>query len=186
MQTNHFAVTDLETTGLSPIAEGEYKKAQITEISVHIINGHTLEINKDDHFHSLVWIEQDLKKCEELGLEPLSDEIAEKTHKDRKELLKAPKEEVVWEKLAQFLKKYRSKGNTNWNNPILAGWNCVGYDKKIIDVRAKQYGQWDLKYQDNTMFHPRDTLDGLQLAFYMFSDFPSIKSLSLDNITYFS
>lgn len=180
MKKSHIAVLDLETTGLSPIASGEYKQAQITEISITIIDGNTLDINKNNLFNSLVWIEQDEKKCLELGLEPLSDKLAEKTHKDKKELLDAPKEEIVWAKMRQFLKKF-NVNNSKWGRPIFSGWNCIGYDQKLMDVRCKQYGDWDDQYQQNTLFSPKASIDIMYLYYLLVENIPGITSISLDN-----
>jgi DNA polymerase III epsilon subunit-like protein len=180
MKKSHIAVLDLESSGLSPVSVGEYKKAQITEISITMMDANTLEISKNNTFNSLVWIEQDLDRCEELGLEPLSDKLAEKTHKNKDELLKAPKEEIVWEKMKQFLTKFKT-GNSKWNRPILSGWNVSGYDRKLLDERCRRYKDWDEKTQQNTLFSPKLEIDMMYFYYLLVENIPSVNSISLDN-----
>ena len=180
MRQNHIAVLDLETTGLSPIECGEHKRAQITEISITMLDARTLDISKNNCFNSLVWIEQDENKCEELGLSPLSEEIAEKTHKSYEELAEAPTLDIVWKKMCQFLDRFTT-GAGPWNRPILSGWNTDGYDIKILNEICKEKNQWDDKYQQNTLFHPRDHMDGQVMMYWLFENVPGINSLSLDN-----
>lgn len=173
MKQNNIAFIDFETTGLS-------KKCQLTQVAVVVLNGRTLEFTKNDVFSSKIWIEQDEEKCAELDVEPISDKVLKLTHNTREELAEAPKEEVVWDKMLQFLKRY--EGNGAWGRCIMAGYNITNFDRPLLDLRAEKYGQWDDVHKMNKIFHPREIIDLQKFMYLMVEGIPTVNSVSMDNM----
>ena len=173
MKQNNIAFLDFETTGLS-------KKCQLTQVAVVVMDGRTLEFTKNDVFSSKIWIEQDEEKCKELDIEPITQKVLDLTHNTREELLQAPKEDVVWDKMLQFLKRYENGGQ--WGRPIMAGYNIVNYDRPLFNIRAEKYGQWDETHQTNKVFHPREIIDLQKFMYMLVESFPTVNSMSMDNM----
>ena len=46
----------------------------------------------------------------------------------------------------------------------------------------KKYGGYDKKEKGNSIFHPRDKIDIMNLVYIWFRFIPEIKSISLDNV----
>jgi DNA polymerase III epsilon subunit-like protein len=173
MKQNNIAFIDFETTGLS-------KKCQLTQVAIVVLDGRTLEFSKNDVFSSKIWIEQDEEKCVELDVEPISEKVLKLTHNTREELLKAPKEEIVWEKMLQFLKRYNNAGQ--WGRPIMAGFNITNYDRPLFNLRAEKYGQWDPIHESNKVFHPREIIDLQKFMYLIVESFPTLNSMSMDSM----
>lgn len=126
MNKQDIIVYDFETTSVNP------HRCQPTQLGAVAIHGRKLEIHEDSGFCSYIKPIFDPTECDKLGLDPVTDEVLEKTHIDIKDLEDAPPLEVVWKRFQQYTSTYHLyKGK--WGAPVKAGMNINGYDNIIID-----------------------------------------------------
>jgi len=196
---------DFETSSVNP------HRCQPTQLAAVVIHGRKLEIQSDSIFTSYIKPVFDEEECNRLGLDPVTDEVLEKTHIDINDLKKAPSIKTVWNEFTQYVNKYNYK-KSKWGAPIKAGMNSDRYDNIIIDricgghfKKAKNeldrlqsggiietesiklaepygFGPWDDDRQEESLFYPRDSIDLLRIIWMWTENMVEIKSLSMDSV----
>lgn len=144
----------METGGKNP------HKAQVTQISAVVLEPRKLEVIEGAVFNSEVCPIFDDDKAKELGLDPVSQEALDITHKTRDQLSKSPPINIVWKDFVSFVTRYKKAGDkSNWGNPIASGFNISNYDNIIIHRLCREYGPYDEVYGAQKVFHPLYTFD---------------------------
>lgn len=196
---------DFETTGVNPY------RAQPTQLAAVVIHGRKLEIYEGSIFSSYIQPIFDEAECNRLGLDPVTDEVLEKTHIDINQLKAAPSLKTVWHQFQQYVNKYNPK-KSKWSAPIKSGMNIDKYDGIIIDriagghfkkarveldklisggiIKAEGvkipepygFGPWDEERQEETLFYPRDSVDLIRILWMWTENMTDIKSLSFDAV----
>lgn len=92
----------------------------------------------------------------------------------------APKQKVAWEMFVSYLANYNKNQarKTKYSAPIRAGMNIRNFDNTIINRLCKAYGNVD-KTGEQNIFHPRDTIDILEMGFYWFHNLPEPEALNM-------
>jgi DNA polymerase III epsilon subunit-like protein len=173
MASKDFILFDFETGGINP------HTCQPTQLAAIALDGRNFRVKGT--FNSEIRAVTDNEKAIAAGLAPLEEEALKVTGKTREAIDKAPSLESVWPKFVSFVEK------SNWNKtsffaPIAVGYNIIGYDMIIIDRLCKQFGQYDEKRQQQTIFNPIYKIDMLHNLFMWTEGDPSIKSLKMDNV----
>ncbi len=196
---------DFETTGVNPYT------AQPTQLAAVVIHGRKLEIHEDSIFESYIQPIWDEDECMRLGLQPVNDEVLEKTNISIEQLKAAPSLKTVWSQFQQYINRHNPK-KSKWGAPIKAGMNIDKYDCIIIDricgghfrkakteldklvaggiIKAEGvklpepygFGPWEDERQEEALFYPRDSVDLLRILWMWTENMPEIKSLSMDAI----
>ena len=73
------------------------------------------------------------------------------------------------------------KTKSQFSAPIACGYNIIRFDMKIIQRLSTKYGNTN-KENNTNIFHPRDQIDLMNIAWLWFENLPDVKSLSLDNL----
>jgi DNA polymerase III epsilon subunit-like protein len=198
MNYNDLVFYDFETTGTNPLT------AQPIQLAAVTIHGRKLEVKEEETFSSYIKPVFDEEKCEELGLQPYTDEIRNITGITREELEAAPDVRTVWEQFQQYIYK-NNPGKEKWKSPIRAGYNIDRYDNFIIEricgghnYHAKRelkklgiqekvpepygFGPWDDERGESQLFNPRDSVDLIRIIWTWTENMPEIKSLSFDSV----
>lgn len=126
MNMNDLVFLDFETTSVNPYS------CQPTQLAACVIHGRKLEVHDKSIFSSYIQPIWDVEECKKLGLDPITDEVLEKTKIDIEDLKKAPTLKLVWNQFEQYINKYNPK-KSKWGAPIKAGMNIDKYDAIIID-----------------------------------------------------
>lgn len=92
----------------------------------------------------------------------------------------APAEEQVWKTFVNFVKKF-ANGNTQWDYPVLAGYNIINFNKPILDRLCARYGNVNKEGRSN-LFHMTDIYDVMNQFKWWFESNQDVKSYSLDNM----
>lgn len=87
----------------------------------------------------------------------------------------------AWASFTNYVNKYNKK-KTFWGAPIACGHNILGYDMIIVNRMCKLYGPTDNKTKEPNLFHGRDKLDLLNLAFYWFESNKELENYKLDSL----
>lgn len=199
------AFLDFETSGVNPYT------CQPIQLASVIIHGRKLEIHEGSEFSSYIRPIFDLKECRKYSLDPISQEVLDKTNIKIEDLKQAPSLRSVWKQFIQYVNKYNPK-KSKWGAPIKAGMNFDRYDSIIIDriaggnfrkareeldklreggiIKAEGikipdpygFGPWDEDRQEETLFYPRDSIDLMRILWMWTENLPDIKSLSMDAI----
>jgi DNA polymerase III epsilon subunit-like protein len=194
---------DFETTGVNP------HRAQPTQLAAVVIHGRKLEVHPNSLFCSYIQPVFDEAECARLGLDPVTEEVLDKTHITMTQLKNAPSLKSVWGEFRQYVNKYNPK-KSKWGAPIKAGMNIDKYDGIIIDRicgghfgRAKieidklvaggiiqaegakipepyGFGPWGVERGEEELFYPRDSVDLLRILWMWTENMTDIKSLSMD------
>lgn len=196
---------DFETTGKSPYT------CQPTQLAAVVIDGRRLTIRDNSLFSSYIQPIFDVEQCGKLGLEPVNDEVLEKTHISLGQLQTAPTLKTVWGQFHQYINRFNPK-KSRWTAPIKGGFNFDKYDSIIVDricggnfkkasveldkllsggiIKAEGvkipepygFGPWEEERQEESLFYPRDSIDLLRIVWLWTENMPEIKSLSMDAI----
>ncbi len=179
MNFNKLAIIDFETDQSDP------NICNPVQLAAVMVNPRTLEFIPDSSFNSYIrppsfgdedyikehqdtitWHAKTMKKKEEEILQVWSE---------------APSEKSVFEDFVEYLKRYhtRTKNKNKFSASIACGWNILRFDMIIMERLCQRYGQMDKR--DMKIFHPRDKIDGMLLAFTWFED-TELKSYSLENV----
>ncbi len=164
MLRNNIVCFDFETSS------ADYLTTQILSIGAVAMNPRTYEIIEQSEFYSLV--KPDDPDAVEQGALDVNKLTME-------EIMNAPPADVIWNKFANYLSRYRTQGNS-WGNPIPAGYNIVGFDIPIAERYAARFGQMSAGKQN--IFHPRDRLDVIHDCLRWTFSTGVINSLKLDDI----
>lgn len=169
---------DFETGGKFP------NKSQPTSLSCVAIDPVRLEIIKGSEFDSLIRPIFDEKECEKLGIEPLQDEAMKVTGIKVEDLEKAPGLQEVWQRFIEHVAKYNS-GTGKWNKPIAMGYNILNFDNLIVNRICRLHGLWDKERECQDIFHPRDNIDVMHVAWSIFERDKASRSISFDTMRAF-
>lgn len=181
-QYNKICVFDLETDGSDPTI------CSPVQIAAIIIDPIKLEVVPNSSFNLMVKPD----KLEENPDHNYSDSDILSFHAkvrgcDQTEILKSwlssINQKQGWNMFIDYLDKYHcgNSKKSQFSAPVCAGYNIHRFDLKIINRLSNKYGNVNKEKQTN-IFHPRDVLDIMNLAYYWFKDIDDLKSLSLDNI----
>jgi hypothetical protein len=190
MNNNKICVFDFETDGIDPTV------CSPVQLSAVIVDPHKLEIVKNSEFNIYLKPEK-LEKAKSVTIDnhPYTDSDILEWHGkvkgvDKSEILNSwmeyPDAKLSWKQFMDYLDSYhlfRTGGKkTKFSAPIASGYNIMSFDMKIIDRLAKKHGGYDNKGKANSIFHPRDKIDIMNLVYIWFRFIPEIKSISLDNV----
>lgn len=176
---NNILVFDFETSGKN--CEG----CQPTQLAAIIVSGRTGKIVKGSEFNSLIKIEFDEEKCNELGVDLPEDKALEITKKTKEELDKAPTLDVVWKNFSAYVEKYNI-GKGAWDKPIPAGFNIKNFDmpliRRIAGETPWEYGPFDKTAKRCTLFHPVTMFDVYDDVKRWLEWDSTVKSISMDSL----
>lgn len=82
----------------------------------------------------------------------------------------------VWDNFLLFIKRWNVKG-TKWEAPIRAGHNIVKYDDIIIERLRQEFSP-----KQEHLFHPRDYLDTMNIAYLWLESLPEPNSYSMEKL----
>lgn len=187
MIANNICVFDFETDGSDPTL------CSPVQLSAVIVDTQRLEIIKDSEFNTYLKPErlESSKETKDISVYADSD-ILEWHGKvkgvDKTEIfdswLKYPEQKHSWQQFVSYLDNYHLKNRktkSQFSAPIACGYNIIRFDMKIVNRLSNKYG--NLNKENNTnIFHPRDQIDLMNIAWLWFESLPDVKSLSLDNI----
>lgn len=186
MISNNICVFDFETDGSDPTV------CSPVQLSALIVDTQRLEIIKDSEFNAFL-------KPERLEANSNADEsiysdsdILEWHGKvkgvDKSDIfnswIKYPEQKHTWQQFISYLDNYHTnvrKNKSQFSAPIACGYNIIRFDMKIINRLSVKYG--NINKENNTnIFHPRDQIDLMNIAWLWLENLSDIKSLSLDNL----
>lgn len=159
---NYICVYDFETSSADPLT------TQPLEIGAIMLDPRTLEVVKDSQFHSLF---------RPTNMSEVQDGALKVNGLTREQIAAAPEQKLVFENFAQYVKKFG--GGSQWNSPIRAGHNILGFDNVIMDRLCLLYGKCD-KNGRQSLFHPTQNLDTLHICFMWFENLPEPNKLGMD------
>jgi len=179
MNYRDYLIYDMETTSANPYT------TQPVQIAAVVVHGRKLEIKEGSEFQSLMKPELNVKKCEELGVDPLEDG-AVAVHGKTAEILKnAPSIKAVWKNFTDYVNQYNFKGS-NWSAPISVGYNIKGFDSIIVNRLCTadpwKFGPVDNKRGEQDLFNRIHSIDMLDFMFTLFENNKDVNSLSADNL----
>jgi DNA polymerase III epsilon subunit-like protein len=190
MNNNKICVFDFETDGSDPTCCSPVQLAavMVDSVKLEVIKGSEFNINlKPEKLASVTKATVDDNPY-------LDSDILEWHAKvkgvDKSDILNSwldyPDQKHSWNQFINYLDGYHlvsAKGKkTKFTAPIASGYNINRFDMKIIDRLCKKYDSYDNKENSNTIFHPRDQIDIMNIVYLWFKYIPSIKSISLDSI----
>lgn len=184
---NNICVFDFETDGSNPSV------CSPVQLSSVIIDTQRLEIIKDSEFNTYLKPERLELKKEDQNISVYADSDILEWHGkvkgiDKTEVfeswLKYPDQKHSWQQFIAYLDNYHlknRKSKSQFSAPIACGYNIIRFDMKIINRLSNKYG--NINKENNTnIFHPRDQIDLMNIAWLWFESLPDVKSLSLDNL----
>lgn len=207
MNYNDIIFFDFETTGKNPYT------CQPIQFAAVCIDGRKLEIKEDSLINSFIAPIWDSDECKKIGLEEFSDEIVNLTGITEEQLRKAPRPELVWNQIVQYVHKW-NPSKSKWKSLIKAGYNIVRYDNIILnrlagghyyfakkqinhmvangalsatkkDFKFKDpygFGPFDEERGEDTLFHPRDMIELMQLVWGWSENSDDLQSYSFDAV----
>ena len=184
---NNICVFDFETDGSNPAV------CSPVQLSSVIIDNQRLEIIKDSEFNAYLKPERLELKKEDQNISVYADSDILEWHGkvkgiDKTEVfdswIKYPDQKHSWQQFLSYLDNYHLKNRktrSQFSAPIACGYNIIRFDMKIINRLSNKYG--NINKENNTnIFHPRDQIDLMNIAWLWFESLPDVKSLSLDNL----
>lgn len=95
-------------------------------------------------------------------------------------------EKLAFELFVSHLSKYNTKqsNKTKFSAPIRAGANIRRFDNIIMDRLCNKYGQITADGEAK-IFHPRDTIDVMDFAFYWFENLREPSAYNMDSLRRF-
>lgn len=174
MNHQDYIIVDFETGSRNP------HTTQPLQIAALVIDGRRLTIKENGIFQSLIRPITDEEQLEKLGLNKVEEEALSVNNLDMETVLKAPSCKTVFEGFANFVDMFNYE-KSNWNAPILTGFNNNGFDDIIMNRLCREYGRWDKERGKNNLFHPIANLDVFKLIWPWFENSKlEVNSLSLD------
>jgi DNA polymerase III epsilon subunit-like protein len=185
--SNNICVFDFETDGSDPTV------CSPVQLSAIMVDTQRLEIISDSEFNAFLKPER---------IESATGKVDESIYKDSDILewhgkvkgvdksqileswIKYPDQKHTWQQFLSYLDNYHlknRKSKSQFSAPIACGYNIIRFDMKIVHRLSHKYG--NLNKENNTnIFHPRDQIDLMNVAWLWFENMSDIKSLSLDNL----
>jgi len=188
MNNNKICVFDFETDGSDPSV------CSPVQLSAVIIDSKRLEIVKDSEFN--VYLRPE--KVEKAGASATQDiykdsDILEWHGKikgiDASEVFKIwcdyPEQKHSWQQFTNYLDNYHNvygkRSKSQFSAPLASGYNIIRFDMKIINRLSGKYNNLN-KENTTNLFHPRDQIDIMNIAWLWLESQEDLKSLSLDNL----
>lgn len=184
MLNNKICVFDFETDGKDP------NVCSPVQLSALIVDPIKLEIVKNSEFN--VYLRPE--KLETETENPYADSDILEWHgkvkgTDASSVLKSwkeyPNQKNSWQQFISYLDSYHSSAHggkrSQFTAPVAAGYNILRFDMSIVQRLSGKYGNVN-KEKETCIFHPRDKIDIMHLAFFWLESFSDIKSLSLDSL----
>lgn len=187
MITNNICVFDFETDGSDPSV------CSPVQLSAVIVDTQRLEIIKDSEFNTFLKPERIENSKANLDISIYSDSDILEWHGkikgvDKTEIfdtwIKYPEQKHSWQQFVSYLDNYHlknRKSKSQFSAPIACGYNIIRFDMKIINRLSQKYGNTN-KENNTNLFHPRDQVDLMNIAWLWFENLSDVKSLSLDNL----
>lgn len=183
--SNKICVFDFETDGSDPSV------CSPVQLSAVMVDSKRLEIIPDSYFN--VYLKPDrIENATEKVTSALYDDsdilewhgkvkgIDKETVFDQ--WTKYPEQKHSWSQFIAYLDNYHSGGKkSQFTAPKPSGYNIIRFDMKIIQRLSQKYGNVNKENHTN-IFHPRDSIDIMNIAWLWFENNSDIKSLSLDNL----
>ena len=95
---------------------------------------------------------------------------------------KYPEQQESWKNFISYLEKYHLNGKkSQFTAPIACGYNILRFDMHIIDRLSGKYKNIN-KEKESNIFHPRDKIDIMNIAFLWLANEAEVRSLSLDSL----
>lgn len=186
INNNNICVFDFETDGSDP------ETCSPVQLSALMIDINRLEIIDNSEFNIFLKPER-LDSKNEVDISVYSDSDILEWHGKVKGVEKEqifdswktyPSQKHSWEQFMGYLDNYHvvtRKSKSQFSAPIAAGYNILRFDMKIINRLSKKYGNVN-KEKTTNIFHPRDTIDLMNVVWLWLSNANDIKSLSLDSL----
>lgn len=180
---NRLCVYDYETDGAKP------EECQPVQLAACIIHPVTLDIIEDSYFSTYMRPDDiDDEDYYEKHLDTITWHA--KNYKTTPEAIfkiwkDAPDQKTAWNNFTSYLAKYNqnpSKPN-RFGAPARAGMNIRRFDNVITDRLCKKYGN-TIK-DEQSLFHPRDTVDIMDFALYWFESLPEPQSYNMEALRKF-
>lgn len=188
MNNNKICVFDFETDGSDPSA------CSPVQLSAVMIDTQRLEIIKDSEFNAYFKPE----RLEAAGSSATSEiykdsDILEWHGKvkgvDKEEIFKQwmgyPEQKHSWQQFVSYLDNYHNvygkRTRSQFSAPIASGYNIIRFDMKIINRLSAKFDNLN-KERITNLFHPRDQIDIMNVAWLWLENQAEIKSLALDNL----
>ena len=188
MNNNKICVFDFETDGSDPSV------CSPVQLSAVMIDTQRLEIIKDSEFNAYFKPE----RLEQAGQSATSEiykdsDILEWHGKvkgvDKEEIFKQwmdyPEQKHSWQQFVSYLDNYHNvygkRTRSQFSAPIASGYNIIRFDMKIINRLSSKYNNLN-KENITNLFHPRDQVDIMNVAWLWLENLSEIKSLALDNL----
>lgn len=134
-------IFDLETGSVDP------HTCQVTEFGAIAID--TVSMTVADKFSSL---------CKPVDMSLVQDEALRITNIKKEDLEKAPGLAEVFSLFANWMKRW-CVGTSQWDRPIMSGWNVCAFDSVIINRLCETYNK------GRKLFHPNLIIDLMHLHF---------------------
>lgn len=176
---NYIAVYDFETDSPDP------KTTEPVQLAACIINPITLEIVENSEFCSDMK-PADIENADYYDEHRQTIEWHAKNYKispqevfERWKL--APEQSIVWRQFTDYLEKYNKNQSrkSRFTAPIRAGINILRFDDLIIDRLCKKYKN-STKEGEQSIFHPRDVIELLQVFLLWFHNDQEVTSYNMD------
>lgn len=187
MISNKICVFDFETDGSDPLL------CSPVQLSAVIVDTQRLEIIKDSEFNVFLKPER-LENSQKPDMSVYSDSDILEWHAKIKgtdaqtvfnSWINYPEQKHSWQQFLAYLDNYHNvfgkKTKSQFSAPIACGYNIIRFDMKIINRLSTKYGNTN-KESNTNIFHPRDQIDLMNIAWLWFENISEIKSLALDNL----
>lgn len=186
MLTNNICVFDFETDGSNP------NVCSPVQLSAIMVDSKRLEIIKDSEFN--IFLKPDrIATATNPTIAIYDDSDILEWHGKVKGItkeevfenwLKYPDQKHSWQQFVSYLDNYHTnvkKIKTQFSAPAPCGYNIVKFDLKIINRLSEKYHNVN-KENETSIFHPRDQIDLMRVAWLWLENIPDVKSLALDNL----
>ena len=184
---NKICVFDFETDGSNPL------ECSPVQLAALMIDPKKLEIIEGSEFNVYLKPERLEKPTKDLSMSVYAGSDILDWHGkvkgvDASEIFQSwmqyPDQKHSWQQFLAYLDKYHAiagKSKSQFSAPLAAGYNIIRFDMKIVDRLSVKYGQTNKENQTN-IFHPRDRIDIMNIAWLWLSNVSELKSLSLDSL----
>ena len=186
MSYNKICVFDFETDGSDPLS------CSPVQLSAVMIDPQRLEIIKGSEFNVYLKPER-IENTKDPDISLYSDSDILEWHGKIKNISKEevfelwktyPDQKHSWNQFINYLDNYHLGGRgkkSQFSAPKPCGYNIIRFDMKIINRLSEKYGNVNSE-NITSIFHPRDTIDIMNVAWLWLENVPELKSLSLDNL----
>lgn len=184
---NKICVFDFETDGSDP------SECSPVQLSAVMVDAQRLEIIEDSLFNVYLKPERIENAKDKVDISIYDDSDILEWHGkikgvDKTEIfnkwLEYPDQKHSWNQFINYLDTYHAvdkSKKSQFSAPKACGYNILRFDMKIIQRLSEKYGNLN-KEKVTNIFHPRDQVDIMNIAWLWFENNRDIKSLALDNL----